>query len=619
MLIFKSNFLGRYFLIIVVLLTIVVGMLYALPQFLIAKEVKDDGNAFILSQFTYLHDGGDAYIQYAREVVDGHFPPSDLFFDYKNSNIFPPLPPLLLASLIFLFKDVSVAYIIASFLFSSILFLMFFFLGWLVFEKNKFLSIFMGLVGTLTPIAIHLPHAFLSFDNFSNIILKNFYPAVKTFLPNLFLARIDYPLITHLIYLPAIIMFFVFWHKPKFTTGILTGFLAGLLFYTYFHKWVYWVIVIGLASLYLFIFKRSNKQILLKWMILIGTMLLVSIPYFINYLRYNSLLGAQDQILRLQLEIGRNFNWLYWQYYLAYLIFGILVYIVLWKREEFKNRAILYWIFLLAAFLVWNVQFVTGYVPHSDHWPRASSPLLFLILSDLIYILLKKIGLRWINLKAYMFVFLFTLSALLLTKKIINFTGFISSPPQILKDYSFPEDVVSSWGWMNYNLKESSVASSSFISSTYLPAFTSTRPFLPVGIMVPITNYQMEEKFLEVNKLFDVDNNTLDYRLRDGQGLRCYEFCDRPYVGSNIDGSSYFIYGLYFIENKESYSYKTPTAKIVELNERYKNIIVDLEKLNIDYVYYGPWERQFSNISFSNKNNLRLVYKNSLVELYQVK
>lgn len=594
-------------------------MLYALPQFLIAKEVRDNGNTFILSQFTYLHDGGDAYIQYAREIVDGNFPPADLFFDNNTPNIFLPLPPLLLAGLIFLFKDVSIAYMVASFLFSSILFLMFCFLGWLIFEKNKLLSIFMGLVGTLTPIAIHLPHAFLSFDNFSNVVLKNFYPAVKTFLPNLFLARIDYPLITHLIYLPAIIMFFVFWHKPKFTTGILTGFLAGLLFYTYFHKWVYWVIVIGLASLYIFIFKRGNKQLLLKFTVLVSTTLLVSVPYFINYFRYNNLLGSQDQILRLQLEIGRNFNWLYWQYYLAYLAFSILVYIVFWKKEEFKNRAVLYWIFLLSAFLVWNVQFVTGYVPHSDHWPRASSPLLFLILFDSIYILFKKMELRWVNLKNIIAVFIIVLSVLLITKKVVNVIGFVYSSPQILKDYSFPEDVVGSWGWMNHNLKESSVASSSFISSTYLPAFTSTRPFLPVGIMVPITNYQMEERFLEVNKLFDVDISTLDYRLRDGQGLVCYEFCDRPYVESNIDGAPYFIYGLYFIENKETYPYKIPTAKIIELNERYKNLTVDLEKLNIDYVYYGPWERQFSSISLEQKQNLRLVYKNSLVELYQVK
>ena len=606
--------------ILVFILAVTVGGLYAAPQLLIRQTVLEQELPFALSQFTNLHDGGDAYLQYAREVYDGHFPPRDLFFDYQTPNIFPPVPPLLEASMIFLFKDVNMAYIAVNFLFSSILFLLFLLLGWVVFNGNKLWSIFMGLVGTLTPIAIHLPYAFFSADNLANVVLKNFYPAVKTFLPTLFMARIEYPLMTHLIYLPAIITFFVFWRKPKLITAVLAGTFSGLLFYTYFHKWVYWVVVIGIAFLYTLLFQRSNKHLLFRFMILIGTMFLVCIPYFVNYFEYNSLPGAQDQILRLQLEIGRSFNWSSWPHYLSYLLLGVLVYLTFWKKLEFRNRAVLYWIFLAAAFLIWNVQIVTGFVPHSDHWPRAVSPLVFLMIFDLIYTVVKgsrfSIGRDAAILATTVLVLM---SVLLVAKKVVNSAGFISPPQNILKDYTFPKNIVGSWRWLDFSLDEPTVVSPSFLSSTYLAAFTSARPFLPVGIMVPLPNFDLEEMFLKTNKVFGVDQVVLEKRLRDGQGLKCQEFCDRPYTENNINSAAYFIYGLYFVNNVESRPYKIPEHKIRELAERYQKLQLGWGDVGAVYVYYGPWEKQFVDADLSREQKLRLVYKNSSVELYQIK
>ena len=248
--------------ILVFILAVTVGGLYAAPQWLIRQAVLEQELPFVLSQFVYLHDGGDAYFQLAREVVDGRFPPYDIFFDGTKPNVSTPLPALLLAGILFIFKDINLAYIATNFLFSAVLFLLFLLLGWVAFNGNKIWSVFMGLVGTLTPIAIHLPYAFFSADNFANIVLKNFYPGVKTLLPVLFLARVNYPLITHLIYLPAIIVFFTFWHKPRFLTAVAAGLFSGLLSYTYFHKWVYWVIVIGLSFLYVLLFNRRNRRLL---------------------------------------------------------------------------------------------------------------------------------------------------------------------------------------------------------------------------------------------------------------------------------------------------------------------------------------------------------------------
>lgn len=604
----------------IIILATVVGFLYALPQFFIAKEVQHRGDEFVLSQFTYLHDGGDAYFQFAREVVDGHFPPSDLFFDYKMPGIFPPLPPLLMASIIFLFKDISIAYIAANFLFSAVLFLLFLLLGWVVFDGSKAWSVFMGLVGTLTPIAIHLPYAFFSIDNFANIILKNFYPGVKTFLSTLFLARIEYPLITHLIYLPAIITFFVFWRKPKFITAVSAGLFAGLLFYTYFHKWVYWVTVVGVSFLYVVIFRRQDKRRLAGLVALIGTMILVSVPYFINYFQLKALAGADDYINRLHLELGRGFNWSVWPNYAVYLLLGVLVYLVFWRKQEFRDRAVLYWIFLLAALLVWNVQIVTGFTPHPDHWPRAISPLIFLMVFDLVYTGIQS---PQLDLSKSMPILIATvlvlMSTLLVVKKAVNAVGFVASPPNILKDYTFPASIVGAWRWLDINYDEPKVISPSFVNSIYLSAFTSARPYLPWGAVAPLSNFDLEELFLRSNKVFGVDQAVLERRLRDGQGLECRSFCDRSYVQSNIKDVPALLYGLYFVDGVESRPYQMPEYKIRELAERYQKLQVDWGDAGAGYIYYGPWEKQFIDRDLSREQKLRLVYKNSLVELYQIK
>ena len=37
-----------------------------------------------------------------------------------------------------------------------------------------------------------------------------------------------------------------------------------------------------------------------------------------------------------------------------------------------------------------------------------------------------------------------------------------------------------------------------------------------------------------------------------------------------------------------------------------------------DFVYYGPWEKQFSQLNLAKDANLELVYKNLSVEIYKI-
>ncbi len=606
-----------WFGVVIVALAIVVATLYAAPQLLIRSQIHSLGQDFVLSQFTSLDDGGDVYFQFAREVVDGHFPPGDLFFAGNIPNLFPPIPPLLLAGLVVLFKDINFAYIAANFIFSGILFLLFYVLGMLVFGKRRLWSIFMGFLGTLTPIAINIPWAFLTPANILNVVIKNFYPGIQTILPVLFLARIDYPLLTSLIYLPAIIFLFLFWQKPSQVKAILAGLFGGLLFYTYFHIWVYWVIVVGLLFLYTFLFRRKEKEMLNNFFVFIGVMILLSVPYFLNQIQLNHLAGTPDYLNRLELEVGRTFRWWAWRHFVAYLAIGFFIRWTFWRRSEFRSKAILYYIFILAAFAVWHIQLIIGFVPHSDHWPRAISLPLFVVVADLIFSWVRLIEIRWPNLNKTIAVFLTILIVLLVTKKIVNITKFISVPQETLNNYVFPQGLVNSWYWLDINLKEPEVISPAYLTSIYLTAFTSVRPFLPWGGATAVTTVELEEIFLEANKALEVPPEIVEARLRLGKNTQCLDYCNWLPAQTNIEGTRTFLYGRYF--KGVTPDYNPPEDRIQALIEHYRKMSFNWKTTRADYLYYGPFEKQFVQSDFSSNSNLMLVYKNEAVSIYKIK
>ncbi|TSC89666.1 MAG: hypothetical protein G01um10143_156 [Parcubacteria group bacterium Gr01-1014_3] len=606
--------------VVVGLLAIAVGILYVAPQLFIKRAVENSGRTFILSQLTNLHDGGDAYIQFAREVADGHFPPGDLFFSHILPNIYPPLPPLILGIFIALVGDVNTAYLFASFFLPAILFLAFYSIGRIIFQKDNFWAIILGLIGILTPMSLVMTEAFFGFGDFANIVLKNFYPGVQTALSLLFYARIDQPLLTHLVYLPAIALFFWFWKSPSLKLGIVSGVVAGLLFYTYFHIWVFWAVVLGIGFTATLFFFHGDKNRVKSYAALLGSMLFTSIPYFINYFRVSHLASGQDLINRLGLEFGRFFRWNVWPHYLVYAMVAALIFIVFWRILKQRDWAVLYWSILAAAFVIWNIQLVIGYVPHSDHWPRAINPPLFVILMHLVREGIRRI--EFIGQKPAKIVFLIfmALMASLIVKKVNNITRFINPSTKVIEEHMLPESILTSWKWIENNIPgEPRIISPSLLTSIYTAAFTAGRPFLPWGGVTVESNHEIEERFLTANALFKIPSGIIEKRLRSGHGITCIESCGTTYGLSNIVDAKLYLYQLSFVDPENLGKRGMPEWKIKELMDRYKKIVLDWKNIEADYAFYGPWERQFGRADLHRENNLELVYRNEAVEIYKIK
>lgn len=608
------------FALVSILFAIIIGALYSAPQFFIRNFLENNLKVdFVTRPFISMADGGDAYFQFARNFSVGNFPSGDLFFNNSKPNVYPLLPPVFLGSLIKLTSgNVSSAYILANFIFPAVLFLIFVITGLAVFRKDKLFSVLFGIVGVLTPISLLTDRAFFNLDNFLNIFLKNFYPGVHTYIPILFFSRVDYPLLTSVIYLLAIFFLIKYWLNPSNLLAIISGIFCGLLFYTYFHKWVFVTIFIGVLLFLSILFKERGR--FKSNLILLFSFGLTSIPYFFTYFKLKKVDGYQDLINRLYLEVGRQVNFSAWKNYVVYAVVFILIYFVFYGKN--KSKFIFYTSVIISSFIVWNIQVIIGYVPHSDHWPRAINPFLFMIISDIFYTSYRKYSDKTIRSfkieKIFIFLVIFVLIPFLFLKKVINFTGFIKPNLNVASEFTLPKDILDSYGWLEKHGNGRAVFSDSFVTSIYLTGFSSSKPNLPWGGAALIPNYEMEEYFIKSNKLFSVPEDVFEKRLRNGKGLLCRENCSSHYIDENIFGARSYLYQLYYKNVISEGNKDIPDTKISELVSRYKSADINFDYIGSGLVYSGPFEKVFSDPKFISDKRLELVFKNSSTEIYKI-
>ncbi len=620
---FKNNFW-----LVLILSSFLVGALYSLPQFLIWKNLYDSGQEYAVIQLTHHSDEAYGHMPIAREIYDGRFPPSDLYFNQKTPSLFGPfpIPYMLMAFFIWLFHgNINAAYTGIHFVAPAFLFVLFVWLG-LVITRRQSWAFVVGFVGTLTPIVYHLPYAFKSWDNFLNVVVKNFYPLIKTPLPDLFLSRTMDSLLTYLVFIPAIIALIIFWRSPSKRTGVWAGVMLGALYYTYFHYWVFMTIAAGLLGL-VALWQRKESSARWRAMLwLAGTVALVTIPYWVNFFQYMRLPNSREVTDGLgTMEYGRSLRLFPVIFeYLFYGALGLIVYWFWWRGSERTSReqAILYWAFIVAMFITWNVQVIAGYVPQPDHWPRTFSPFIFVMSVHVLYELSRRINQRTVAIG------LVILSLLLVVKKINNIFIFVNPPAQVLVEYSFNPRVVGSWQWINKNVSgEPVIASPSFISSLYFTTETAARPYLATRVNSSVPNSVLEDRFLETYKAFGASSAMVEQLLRSDPRELCSKFVDCSIANTN-DTQNWLktprnLYSSYYRNQIRS---DAPTIfrhvtedKVRELVQRYQQLPpVSWDQLNAGYIYYGHWEKQLAQSSFNPNSDLSLIYQNSETKIYKL-
>lgn len=603
------------------------------PELLIWKKLNDLGRPYVAIQLT--HHGDEAYgtISRFREIYDGHFPPGDLYLDPGAATPFGPfqIMPLLMAGFIYLFGgNINAAYIFATFILSPILFLIFYWLGKVI-TGDKIWGLFFGILGIMTPIFKSLPAIFQSFELFLNNFVKYFVPLIQTPLAKLPLGRTEDPLLTYLVFLPAIAALLIFWQKPNWRTGAVSGFLIGMLFYIYFHYWVFLVIIAGVIFGYSLLKIKSDPAKFKSALALICSLGITTIPYWINFFIFQNSPTAKEVTARIGVETSRSPFFIAGEpaifHYIFYALLAAAVYFIFFKRN-LKNTAILYWIFIAAMFIVWSVQVITGFVPSPDHWFRPISAFVAVILLHSAYEIFKKYNYKTVA------AILIIGSILLISKKIVNALVFVDPPREFIEENyfesrAFSPGIVDSWKWINQNLPhEPRIISPSFITSLYLNAQTSARPYFAGGFNTAAPNTTLEERFLKTYKLFNVSPEFLQQTLEtDYKDMVCVGECinQDPHRHLNLKEIVSHLYVGYYVNDRpffprsESKYRFISKGKADELISSYPNVSVNWKGIEADYVYYGPWEKQITQINLSKDRSLELLYKNSDVEIYKIK
>ena len=616
--------------------SLLVGGLYIGPPLMVRKNFIGSGHEFVLAQYKTYRDSMHVYLPRAREIYDGHYPPAELYDSDKSSKqltIQNLLPTTLFAALVFLFEgNVDYAYLGAQFLFAGIIFSLFYVLGRILFSSRAW-SLFFSLTAVLTSIPLRLPfYKWQGWSEFQAFFINGFFPMVRTQFDQLYLARIDEPLLTYPIYIAAILSFFIFWKRFTTANAVLSGFLAGLLSYTYFHHWVYWVSVLLILFGWVVFFGRTNKGKFKSYLVLLFSLAVTLVPYFWQYLNFKKLATAQDFVFRAGVAYGRTIGLVRANVpdYLVYILMAGLVYWVYRKRDN--QKCILFLGLIGGMFLVWNIQLVVGYLPVPHFFRRSISPVLFIIIFNIIYDVAKIVGSKWRYLSGTYMVVLALLSLFMVTKKINNiFLIDCCIQTHIADYYKFPDELAESWRWINTSLDgEPNVLSPSTMTSFYLTTHTSVRPFLPTAFITMLSMAEMEERYLKSHKFFDMPDDIFSRRIGGKLDSNCYEYECFPDKGSNLNDSFGDLYGNYVNSRFGSFksftdiSYTDPIYKkrreiIENMSEHYSKVLPNKYEINVDYVYAGPLEEQINKIDFARYDNLTLVYKNPSVGIYKMR
>ena len=610
----------------VVLLGLVIGLLHLTPNLLLKRAIEADGGTYLLVQITHHGDTLIYYLSRAREVADGFWPSSDLHIpEYKSGPyIVAPIPQLLLGSLIRAAGDVQTAYLAALFIFPAILFWAFYILGRFALPGGRLGASLFALIGIFTPIALNLPRAFYGFQLFADTFAKNFLPVVRTPLTQLFLARVEDPLLTLPFHLIALALVWRFWNGPSTRRALFLALAWGALLYTYYIYFAFVSVLIGF--LFLWHLLRARGREIRPWLILFGAVLAIAVPFVMNSLEFRALPQQPELLLRSGIELGRAFRTSVWDQYLAYALTGLIVW-ALFRKQDAKFMA-----FALASLVtlaaLWNIQLVLGFNLPPDHWTKASGPALFLILSVALAEVLRMITARLDlpSVRKTLAALAILLMALLVAKKVTNALVFVNPPEDFRREYSFPSGVADSWRWIQENIPpESVVLTNSYVSTIYLVSYTSVNPYLAFSENTIAGDDELAERFLTMHRLFGVSPERLVEYL--AYRKRTADVCAgcAAHTAFNLSKAPRYLFGHTFDPQsrfdaltKDS-SYAIAPGRLKAMLSRYGTLRPRWEDFPGAYVYHGPWERELSTVNLKNNSSLQLIYDAGGVEMYRVR
>mgnify|MGYP001617082769 CR=1 FL=1 len=363
---------------VAIALSIAVGLLYGAHHIVLSRHFAAQNQSYhplVVNEDEALFTGPKAHAAEMGEIIVGDFNT----YEYKDTRIYvlPFLSPLIMGNLARLTGSIERAFIVGDFLFPPIIFLLFYIL----------LSLLLNLE-TVSPYGDTVSKRLIAlFGATLFIFIPQFLLAMPPVLPylqatmltlaakgsSLYFSRVEDPQLTMPLYLAALVLFLLIFQgrKEKWIVP-LAGIFYGLLFYSYFYYWMYLSMALTLGLVLLW---RPMPEVRTRLGIAMALGLLISIPHWINASLVAALPQYPDLFDRLRPEIGRAFNFQTLPVAAYFLHASLAAAAWFFLRGKDRGSALFLISFLLPIYAAYNMQLITGFNVHPDHWFKAVLPI----------------------------------------------------------------------------------------------------------------------------------------------------------------------------------------------------------------------------------------------------
>jgi len=592
---------------VALIVSLLIGFIFLLPHLLI-PVLQDDSKHYS----PLVAKGVDArgvdevfYAAYVQEAAEGHLIPRSNILEWKNklvlSHAGAPFPSLILGIMSWLLGGVVNTYVFSYFFFTAMSSLLIYVFSYLL-TKNKTISLL------APPLLFFSPTYILKFFNDQIVqpisYFSRFYPVL-----------VDFP-----IFAISLLLVFLLLKEQKWKFAVASGILGGLLFYTYFYYWTFYLVFIGLLwGLYLV---KKEWVLFKKLTISCFLSIAIGVTFFLNSL---STIANQTEILhRLNAALTRNPDWPITLFLVGMIVMLVYVY----KRSEDrtsseKNETSFYFllVLILTGIVTMNVQVLMGYTINSRHWlTTAIWPTLVLAGIYILNVVEWKILSKRENLIFFFKHSIFLFMGVLLLFGIIWQVTFSYNTHPV---YSLSNSQIELFEWLNDNtIRDEVVLSLDSEMILLVPVYTHNNNFIPNAVVEPIPIPEIIARRLVAYKMLGVSEDSII-------------FLDNPCAFSEImsfERSKDRIYNLslfeegfsHFLTFEASFS-KSKCTIPQEFKEgvfkTYAALPEDWEQLTkryvVNYIIVGPYEKSIIS-SPEIEKYARVVYSNAEFTVYKV-
>ncbi len=577
-------------------LALLVGIIYASPHFFIVRDLGKNGGNYRPLTFAS-HADASVYGIRANAVYYGQLLAGDISMPELSGNpaTLPLLNPLLMAGLGRLTGSLDRALILSDFIFPPLIFIGLYFLAFEI-TRQRLLAVFFA------AFFIFIPEAVLPFPPFSPSLLHTFLQRV---LPDasstLYFARFEYPKLTFLFFTPALYGMLRAIQRDEKWSAWLAGVGFGFMFYTYLYDWVYFFIALSFIAVMLACAGRRNSCVRLAKIAGIG--FLLSLPYWYNFVLLHQLPQYPEIAGRIGLETGRHFRWMSVKtsYLRITALVGVLAYL-LPKRE----RVLLFYLsgLLLAYAAAVNIQLITGFNPHPDHWYRIS----FLPIALAMLVIGYWTASRFVSprILVYGFAIAVIATGLIFTRSLASQYYYSK---QNARYYVVDPAYAAAYEWLTHHAPaRASVASISYDTSNELTLYTPQRTFLLNGLHTTAGDAKIWERFRETSALFNVSAEKFS-KLMEDENLIFYLFLNE-YGDHSFDAT---------FRNDANSERRIPGDVIQRMATAYEQMRAEEKPeviaAHMDYLLIGPREELIGSVK--PPKNMERVYDADGVRIYK--